>query len=133
MSVSRFFGGLLVLLGSAFLLFAVAALAASADPTGTIVLFVMGGILLGAGVPLRRSASSREQVEIARVREQAVLDVAAMHGGVVTVALAMQAAKLSARDAALVLEELCRQGVAEPELLDDGGVEYRIRGLMGSS
>jgi hypothetical protein len=67
------------------------------------------------------------------VREQAVLDIAAMHGGVVTVALAMQAAKISARDAALVLEELCRQGVAEPELLDDGGVEYRIRGLMGSS
>lgn len=128
----RFFGGTLVLIGGISLLFAVLALVSAANAEGTLVLFVLGGILLGAGIPLRRSASSRALGEISRMREQAVLDAAALNGGAVTVALAMQAARLSAQDAAAVLEEFCRQGVAEPELLEDGGVEYRFRGLMKS-
>ncbi len=98
---------------------------------GIPILLLLGAAPLGIGIMLFRGAKKVDREHATRSMEQAVINVAAENGGVVTLAMVMHGARISSTEASAVLNELCRQGIAEPDLLAEGGVEYRFTGLTG--
>lgn len=96
-------------------------------------MFVFGipVVLCGIGsVLLFRSIGQRERSQNVYMHEKIVLKAAAARDGAITIAQITHDTPLSSSEAEEALERLCKQNIAQPELREDGTVEYRFIGLM---
>lgn len=112
-----------------------AMLAVSTTPAdalvGLVVMMVIGAGFAAAGGFWWRfvtSADARRRIEY---QDKTVLGVAARHNGVVTIARVAVETDMSPEEAREAIERLCIRGLAQPEVLDDGAIEYRFGGLLG--
>ena len=62
--------------------------------------------------------------------EEMILGLAAKHGGYLTLAMVVLESSCTATQAEMAMEQMIRQGFAQPELMDDGTVRYRFGGLI---
>lgn len=84
----------------------------------------------GAGVFWYRYVSGQEQTRQQLFAEKAILNVAARHGGYITMVQVSLETPFTASDAEAAMSRLCGQGYAQPELMEDGTVRYRFGGLL---
>ena len=82
------------------------------------------------GIFWLRYISALEQTRRRLYVEKEVLSAAARHGGYATIAQIALDSPITIGEAQGAIEELCRHGVAHPELTDDGTVVYRFQGLL---
>lgn len=123
--------GCLFVLGGFVLLGSIIQLAeAGGDGVGGAFGALLFGLAMtGAAYAWLRWMRKRENQRILQYQEKLVLDVAAMSGGVVTLAMISQSTPLSVSEVEETLRRLAMQGLARTELLDDGGIVYRFIGL----
>lgn len=86
----------------------------------------IGLVMFGTGALIIWMTRRREAEQRSAYGEKAVLRVAAMYNGRVTLSQIGVETDLSIDEAERVIEDLCRRNIAQPELLDDGSVEYRF-------
>jgi hypothetical protein len=125
--------GCLVVLG---LFMAVSALAALTVPpvpsiAGLVIMATIGAGFVSAGAYWWRFVRGSELRRRVEYDEKAVLSVASRHGGVVTVAQLALETELSAEEARAAVERLCIRGIAQPDVQDDGTMQYRFGGFLG--
>ncbi len=95
-----------------------------------MVVFFSGTSLLGAWFARRMLRKSRRSAfEI----EQAVLTLAAAHGGRLTLAEVSTGCRLSVADARAALQRLCGQGVADLHMTDAGVEVYAFAGFLDAA
>lgn len=92
-------------------------------------MFITSAVIAGLGVFWFRWMKKREDQRISQYHEKLILDIAAMNGGVVTLAMISQSTPLSVSEVEETLRRLAMQGLARTELLEDGGIVYRFIGL----
>lgn len=128
----RFFAWLLAWTTGIFLTFAIfGAVDTGPDAKAAMIVFGVPAILGGIGaVMLFRGIWQHEKSQSAYLQEKIVLKAAANRDGAVTIAQIIHVTPLSSSEAEEALERLCRQNLAQPELLEDGTVEYRFIGLI---
>jgi|GEM_PF-2552881 len=132
--VPRLGAGCLVLLGG---LVAVIAVTIFLEPgrfefLGFLFYGILGLGFSGAGIFWYRYVTEQEETRRHMFEEKAILNVAARHGGYATLAQISLATPFTASEAEAAMSRLCRQGYAQPELLEDGTIRYRFGGLLGS-
>ena len=98
---------------------------------GLLFLGVLGVILVVSGIIWLRSISAGESVTQSRREEELILNLASRHGGSLTIAQVVTESGLTANQAEMILERLTSQRLLQPDLLDDGSIAYRVRGLEG--
>lgn len=128
----RIGAGCLLILGAPFLLGGIVALFQAATPEnvgGAYAALFMGTAFAGSGFVWLKWMKKRELHRLTQYHEKLVLDIAALHDGVVTVAQISQSTPLTIQEAESTLARLSVQGLARPEVLDDGVVVYRFIGL----
>jgi hypothetical protein len=96
---------------------------------GLLFLGVLGIILFVSGIIWLRSISAGESMTQSRREEELILNLAARHGGALTIAQVVTESGLTANQAEVILERLTSQRLLQPDLLDDGSIVYRVRGL----
>lgn len=96
---------------------------------GAVAALVFGGATTAAGYAWLKWMRNKEDQRISQYQEKLILDIAAMNGGVVTLAMISQSTPLSVTEVEETLRRLAMQGLARTELLDDGGIVYRFIGL----
>lgn len=117
-----------------FVVMAIADLAAG-DPKGTgigvlsALLVFFGGLSalfgwLAYALGLRKSPENRQELE------RQVLNLAKIHGGVLTPALLAAETELSLQASQELLEAFVAQSVAYMEIQDDGAIHYAFAGLL---
>jgi hypothetical protein len=128
----RMGAGCLVLLGATIVVIAVTSLFAPASLSlpGFVVYGLIGLGFAMSGIFWIRYISALEETRRLLFAEKEVLRAAERHTGRLTVALITLHTPLSSEEAEHVLDRLCRRGVAYPDVLDDGTIEYRFRGLI---
>jgi hypothetical protein len=124
--------GCLVMLGGFMALSALGAMTVPpVEPLGgLVVMAIVGAGFAAAGIYWWRfviGADARRRVEY---QDKVVLGVASRHDGVVTVAQVALEADLSTDEAREAIERLCIRGLAQPDVRDDGSIEYRFGGLL---
>ena len=82
------------------------------------------------GIFWLRYITALEQTRRRLYVEKEVLSAAARSGGIATLAQIALDSPITIGEAQGAIEELCRHGVAHPELTDDGTVVYRFHGLL---
>ena len=101
--------------------------------SGGVIALMFNG-LIGAGFAVcgvfwLRYIAALEQTRRRLYVEKEVLSAAAHLGGYATLAQIALDSPITIGEAQGAIEELCRHGVAHPELTDDGTVVYRFHGL----
>jgi hypothetical protein len=129
----RIGAGCLVMLGLFMFISAVFALAVPPleEVAGLIVMATLGAGFGGAGVYWWRFVTGSEVRRRGEFHDKVVLGIAAAHGGQVTIAQVAVESELTAEEAREALERLCRRGLALPDILEDGSIQYRFGGLLG--
>jgi hypothetical protein len=123
--------GCLILLGLFIGLSAVfAVLAGGEEVAGLVVMTMLGFIFIASGVFWWRFVTGSEVRRRAEFQDKTVLAVAARHGGCTTVAQIALESDMSTEDARIAVERLCIRGIAQPDVRDDGNIEYRFGGLV---
>lgn len=92
--------------------------------------FIMAGLMIAGGGYWWFRAGQRNLGAVIQEQDKQILSVAARHHGRTTVAQIVMETDLSAQEAEEALNRLCQQNVAQPDLLDEGGVVYQF-GLLG--
>jgi hypothetical protein len=132
----RLLGGLLVAVGTTMGcgLVAVSGNHAAGAIAGAFVFTSLAPV--GTGIWLWRVARRRDRA-LAAGGEQAerlrLLDLARKHGGHLTALEVMTLTGMELARAESALDDLCRAGLAEHRVADDGTMVYRVKGLLGAA
>ncbi len=128
----RLGAGCLVLLGGMVVIMALGLFlgAGRPDPTGLLFYGMFGVGFLSAGIFWYRYVSEQERTRRRLFEEKSLLSVAVRHGGYATLAQVTLETPVTALEAEEAMARLCRQGFAQPELMEDGTVRYRFGGLL---
>ena len=128
----RLGAGCLLLLGSLVVVMAVTLFLEPGrfEVLGFLFYGIVGLGFSGAGIFWYRYVSEQELTRRRLFEEKAILNVAARHGGYVTLAQVTLETPFTAMEGEATMARLCRQGFAQPELLEDGTVRYRFGGLL---
>jgi hypothetical protein len=130
--VPRLGAGCLVLIGVVIILLGISAAAGPwSGLEGLLFALALGGGFSTAGLFWYRYVAAQERVRTNLFEEKTLLAVALNHGGYATVAQMVLETPYTAAEAEEAMARLCRQGLAHPELLEDGTVRYRFGGLLG--
>lgn len=132
----RLGSGCLVLLGALVVIIAIGTLASQQegfDFFAFVFCALIGGGFVAAGIFWYRYVAAQELVKRALFEEKAVLNVAARHRGYATLAQIALETPFTTAESEAVMARLCRDGFAQPELMDDGTVRYRFGGLLGKN
>ena len=128
----RMGAGCLVVLGAIMLMAAVGSLVdkSSDAVAGFIICLIMSAALIAGAVFWFRYIRAHDQQRIDLYQEKMILGLAAKHGGYLTLAMVVLESSCTATQAEMAMEQMIRQGFAQPELMDDGTVRYRFGGLI---
>jgi hypothetical protein len=128
----RLGAGCLVLIGVVIAVVGIASVKGSIENLGSILYCrLFGGGFAFAGGYWYRYVRAQERTRRRLFEEKQVLAVALNHGGYATLAQLVLEAPFTAAEAEAAMQRICRQGLAHPDLLDDGTVRYRFGGLLG--
>lgn len=132
----RLLGGLLVAVGATMGCGIVAT--AGSGPAGAVVgAFLLTSLApVGTGLWLWRVARRRDRA-LAAGDEQAerlrLLALARKQGGHLTALEVMSLTGMELARAERLLDGLCREGLAEHRVAEDGTLVYRVKGLLGAA
>lgn len=76
-----------------------------------------------------RYISTLEEARRSKFEEKVVLECVEEMGGMATVAQIALRTPLSSTEVEQVLDRFCKHGIAEPDILEDGAICYRFKGL----
>ena len=124
----------LVILGAPIVILSLIGFFTEARPlsvAGLLFLGILGLVLVFSGISWLKSIAQGESVTDARREEELILNLAARHGGSLTIAQVVTESQLTANQAEMILERLTSQRLLQPDLMEDGTIAYRVRGLEG--
>lgn len=111
-------------------LFAMVTMDVATELPGLVVMALVGIGFGGAGLYWWRFVTGSEVGRRREFQEKTVLGVASRHGGCVTLAQIALETELSTEEARVTIERLCGKGLAQPDIREDGSIEYRFGGLL---
>jgi hypothetical protein len=131
----RIFGGILVVLG-ATMACGLAAVSGQHQLGALVGAFIFSAAApAGAGIWMWRVARRRELAAAdsgARADTLRLMELAATRGGSLTAVEVMTVTGMELARAEQVLDGLCRQGLAEHRVAEDGTLVYRVKPLLGA-
>lgn len=99
---------------------------------GLVVMMLIGAGFGAAGVYWWRFVTGADVRRRLEYQDKAILAVASRHRGVVSVSQIALETDLSTDEAREAVERMCIRGLAQPDIQDDGSIQYRFGGLLGS-
>lgn len=128
--IPRIGAGCLVAIGAGIALLGLTAIWNGAGVDGVLMRVLLGVAFAAGGVFWYNYVSRQERSRRELIEEKALLRVALNHGGRATIAQVALETPFTAAETEAIMERLCRQGLARPDILDDGTISYRFGGLI---